>query len=82
VLRALRARFATAPHAELASAAGEQAKITALRLDKLLAAPAPSKRISPLHRRRTPQRRTRQPARPSPRTCWTRHAARRLQASA
>jgi 5-hydroxyisourate hydrolase/2-oxo-4-hydroxy-4-carboxy-5-ureidoimidazoline decarboxylase len=36
VLRALRSRFTAAPHAELASAAGEQAKITALRLDKLL----------------------------------------------
>lgn len=37
VLAAVRARFPASPHAELAAAAGEQAKITALRLDKLLA---------------------------------------------
>ena len=37
VLAAVRGRFPSSPHAELAAAAGEQAKITALRLDKLLA---------------------------------------------
>ena len=36
VLAALRRRFPSSPHAELAAAAAEQAKITALRLDKLL----------------------------------------------
>ena len=37
VLASLQRRFPSSPHAELAAAAGEQAKITALRLDKLLA---------------------------------------------
>lgn len=47
VLAALQARFPSSPHAELAAGAAEQAKITALRLDKLLASlPADASRAA------------------------------------
>jgi len=53
VLAAVQARYACTPHAELAAAAGEQARITALRLDKLLASLAGGAASASAERRTT-----------------------------